>query len=119
MVSWGPYSYVLGPLAGFLVVGALALLLRWTFSRGHSLVASPPRSGPADDYGLLVSVAEPSTFIEAEMLAARLRDAGLRATLAPTQDGPRVLVFDRDRPRALALLGGGSTGGPAAPGART
>jgi len=86
------------------MLGVLILLLRWTFSRGHSLVESPPRAGREDEYGLLVSVAEPKTFVEAEMIAARLRDAGLRATLAPTLDGPRVLVFESERERALKLL---------------
>jgi hypothetical protein len=102
--SWGSYSFLFGPLVAFAVVGLLSLLLRWTFSRGHSLVAGPPRVGTPDDYGLLVSVAEPGTFVEAELIAARLRDAGLRATLAPTSEGPRVMVFERDRATALNLL---------------
>lgn len=86
------------------VLGLLILLLRWTFSRGHSLVARPPSPGRPDEYGLLVPVADPPTFAEAELLAAKLRAAGLRATLAPTLDGPRVLVFAADRDRALAVL---------------
>ncbi|HEX5510883.1 MAG TPA: hypothetical protein VFX41_04160 [Actinomycetales bacterium] len=93
-------------VAALVVLGVLMLLLRWTFSRGHSLVESPPKVGRPDEYGLLVSVAEPKTFIEAEMIAARLRDAGLRATLAPTLDGPRVLVFESEREQALKLLAG-------------
>ena len=104
MPSWGSYSFLFGPLVAFAVVGLLALVLRWTFSRGHSLVARPARPGRPDDYGLLVSVAEPGTFVEAEMIAAKLRAAGLRATLAPTQDGPHVMVFEQDRARALTLL---------------
>ena len=104
MPSWGSYSFLFGPLVAFAVVGLLTLVLRWAFSRGHSLVAGPPRVGAPDDYGLLVSVAEPGTFVEAELIAARLRDAGLRATLAPTSEGPRVMVFERDRARALNLL---------------
>jgi hypothetical protein len=102
--SWGSYSFLFGPLVAFAVVGLLSLVLRWTFSRGHSLVTGPPRVGAPDDYGLLVSVAEPGTFVEAELIAARLRDAGLRATLAPTSEGPRVMVFERDRAKALNLL---------------
>ncbi|GAB2682422.1 hypothetical protein [Thalassiella azotivora] len=101
-------------LTFLVVVGTLAvlvLLLRWTFSRGRSVVSRPPRAGRPDEYGLLVSVAEPGTFIEAEVLAARLRDAGLRATLAPTSDGPRVLVFERDRATALTVLRAGDPGG--------
>jgi hypothetical protein len=40
----------------------------------------------------------------------RLVDAGLRATLAPTTDGPRVLVFPEDVKNArLVLRAGGHT----------
>jgi hypothetical protein len=34
----------------------------------------------------------------------RLEDAGVRATTAPTTDGPRVLVFPEDERVARALL---------------
>lgn len=104
MPSWGSYSFLFGPLVAFALVAVFALVLRWAFSRGHSLVQGPVRRGAPDDYGLLVAVAEPGTFIEAELAARRLREAGLRATLAPTSDGPRVMVFERDRARALTVL---------------
>lgn len=97
-------SPLLALLIAFSVVALLAVLLRWGFSHGHSLVAAPGRSGGVGDYGLLVAVAEPGTFVEAELIRVRLVDAGLRATLAPTLDGPRVMVFERDRSRALAVL---------------
>jgi hypothetical protein len=95
---------VWGPLVTFAVLGLLTLLLRWTFSHGRSLVARRPRSGSPDDYGLLVSVAEPASTAEGERLVSRLRDAGLQATLAPTDAGPRVMVFAQDRERALQVL---------------
>ncbi|TNM68487.1 hypothetical protein FHN55_06700 [Streptomyces sp. NP160] len=86
------------------MLGVLVLALRWTFSRGHSLVARQPRAGKASEYGLLVVVSEPGTFVEAEVDRQRLVSAGLRATLAPTTDGPRVLVFPEDASIARALL---------------
>ena len=44
------------------------------------------------------------------MMRRRLVDAGLRATLAPTTDGPRVLVFPEDVKTArLVLRAGGHT----------
>lgn len=104
MSSWGSYSYLFGPLVAFGLVGLFALLLRWAFGRGHSLVARPGRPGTADDYGLLVAVAAPPTFVEAEVVRRRLEDAGVRATLAPTTEGPRVLVFPADEAAARALL---------------
>lgn len=102
--TWGGYHYLFGPLLAFGLVGVFTLLLRWAFGRGRSLVTGPPRPGRPDDYGLLVSVAAPATFVEAEMLRRRLVDAGVRATLAPTTAGPQVLVFPSEEKVARALL---------------
>lgn len=102
----GELRYVAEPLIALFVVGVLVLLLRWTFAHGRSLVAPPPRTGAERDYGLLVPVARPATFIEAELLRARLTDHGVRATLAPTTDGPRVLVFADEEKAARAVLRG-------------
>ncbi len=99
-------AYVTEPLMALLVLGLLVLLLRWTFRRGRSVVASPPHRGGEHDYGLLVPVASPSTYVEAELLRARLVDHGVRATLAPTTDGPRVLVFAEEERAARAVLRG-------------
>lgn len=106
MPQWGSYSFVYGPIVAFAAVGVLMLLLRWTFRRGRSLVAAPPRAGAPDDYGLLVAVAEPPSFAEAELIRARLVGLGVRATLAPTTQGPRVLVFHEEARAARALLRG-------------
>lgn len=104
MPSWASYSVFYGPLIAFAAVAVLAALLRWSYSRGHSVVAGRARRGAPDDYGLLVPVAEPATFVEAEQLRLRLEAEGLRATLAPTTEGPRVLVFRRDEQVARAIL---------------
>ena len=107
---WGGYSFVVEPLIALAVVGVLALLLRWAFSSGKSVVERRPTVGGEGEYGLLVPVAEPATFVEAEVMRRRLVDAGLRATLAPTTDGPRVLVFPEDLKNArLVLRAGGHT----------
>ncbi len=103
-VYWGSFSYAFGPVLALLAVGVLTLLLRWTFSHGHSLVERRPAVGTPTEYGLLVPVAEPATFVEAELLRRRLSDAGLRATLAPTTEGPRVLVFPEDVKAARLVL---------------
>lgn len=104
MPSLQSYSYLWGPVAALLVVGFLALMLRWTFTRGGSLVAKPARSGSPEEYGLLVSVASPGTYVEAEVMRRTLEDADLRATVATTTDGPRLMVFAADEGRARALL---------------
>ena len=104
MSWWGTIDSSSGPLLAAGAMGVLVLLLRWTFGRGRSLVERRPRSGGPGDYGMLVRVAAPATVVEAELLRLRLRDAGLRATLAPTTEGPAVLVFPTDAPAALAIL---------------
>ena len=106
MASWGSYSYLYGPLITAVAVVLLVFLLRWTFARGRSLVSRPSKSGAEHEYGLLVPIASPTTFIEAELLRAQLVAAGVRATLAPTTAGPRVMVFPADEKVARALLRG-------------
>jgi hypothetical protein len=102
----GSYSFTYGPIIAFVALGVIVLLLRWTFRRGRSVVSARPKVGTPGDYGLLVPVAEPATFAEAELIRARLAGQGVRATLAPTTDGPRVLVFPDDAKVARALLRG-------------
>lgn len=98
------YSYAVGPLMAFIFLGVLILLLRWAFRRGVSVVAAPPRQGTSDDYGLLVPVATPPSYVEGEMIRRSLEDAGIKATLAQTLDGPRVMVWPGDEGRARARL---------------
>ena len=73
----GAISYAFAPLVAFLVVGVLALVLRWAFRRGGSLVPPPAQPGRPDEYGLLVSIAAPQTATEAEA-ATRVPAAGTR-----------------------------------------
>jgi hypothetical protein len=103
-VAGSSASFLVGPLIAFGVVGILVLLLRWTFSTGHSLVQKKPKPGAEDEYGLLVPVASPGTYIEGEMLRRALEDASIRATLTQTLDGPRVMVFPDDETRAREVL---------------
>ncbi|WP_336923304.1 hypothetical protein [Aquipuribacter sp. SD81] len=111
MPDWGSYSYAFGPLVGLAAVAVLVLLLRWTFTRGKSLVERRSVPGGEEDYGLLVPVARPSTFVEAELLRQRLLAHDIRATLAPTTAGPRVMVWPRDEHLAREVLRVAGSGG--------
>ena len=91
-------------LAGFAVVAFLALVLRWAFSNGKSLIERPGRRGKADEYGLFVAVASPTNFIEGEMIRQKLLEAGIKANLTQTLEGPRVMVFTKDAGIARAVL---------------
>jgi hypothetical protein len=106
-VSGTSASFLAGPLVAFGVVGILVLLLRWTFRRGTSVVARSARPGTEDDYGLMVAVASPPTYVEGEILRRTLEDARIKATLAQTLDGPRLMVWPQDEERARELVARG------------
>lgn len=96
----------LSSFAGFFVLGVLIVLLRWSFSRGKSVVERPRRVGNDDEYGILEVVARPTNYIEGEMLKRRLIDNGIKATLTQTIQGPRILVFPNEVKAAQAVLRG-------------
>ena len=104
MPSWGSFSYAFGPLVAIGMIGLFVVILRWAFSRGSSVVAAAPTPGTADEYGLLVAVATPGTYIEGEVMRRTLEDAGVRATLTQTLDGPRVMVWPHDADRSRDIL---------------
>jgi hypothetical protein len=94
-------------LTAVVALGVLILLLRWAYGTGRgrsSLVERKPRAGRSDEYGLLVAIASPGTYIDGEMSRRLLEEAGIRASLVTTVDGPRVMVFREDEPVARRLL---------------
>jgi hypothetical protein len=99
--------YVLfGPLLLMLV---LALLLRWTFGTGRNQPGPriPDPDDPTGD-GLLTEVSRVPTEPAAAVLRGRLREAGIRATVA--REGPafRLLVFPADEQDARVVLSRGA-----------
>jgi hypothetical protein len=97
-------SYLLTPLVGFAVVAVFAAMLRWTFSRGHSLVARVPRQSTPDDYGLLVAIAEPADRAAGRRLCQMLVADGIRCTLVDTTEGLRLMVWPPDEEAARRVL---------------
>jgi hypothetical protein len=92
-------------ITSVVVVGVLALILRWAYgSGGRSLVARRPTPGRAEEYGLMVAVAAPGSFVEGEVGRQRLEAAGIRAQLVTTTDGPRLMVLEEDETKARRLL---------------
>ncbi len=94
----------LSSFGGFFAVGILALILKWAFARGKSVVERTPRIGGEDEYGALVVVASPNNHIEGEILRLKLVDAKIKTTLTQTKDGPRLFVFTNDEKIARAIL---------------
>ena len=104
MPAWSSFSYFFGPLVAFAGLGIMVLILRWAFARGGSVVERTAKSGSPDEYGMLVPIASPSNYIEGEVLRRSLVDAGLRASLAQTNDGPRIMVWPKDVDAAKLIL---------------
>ena len=94
----------LSSFGGFFAVGILSLILIWAFKRGKSVIERTPRVGKEDEYGALVVIASPNTYIEGELMRLKLATSEIRANLAQTKDGPRLYVFERDEKIARAVL---------------
>ena len=91
--------YLIGPAIAFLVLGLLALFMRWAFGTGSG--RSEP---PAGDDGLLTRIATLSRREAALALRAVLSDAGIRSTVRfPAAHRADVLVFPEDAERARML----------------
>jgi hypothetical protein len=104
MPGWNSYSYVFGPLVAAGLLLFFVFFLRWAFRRGASVVAAPAKAGRTDEYGVLVPIASPGTYVEGEIARRRLEDAGIRCNLAQTLEGPRILVWPADADKAKTLL---------------
>ena len=97
-------SLYLISLSGFLVVGILAIILRWAYSSNNSLIERGKKIGSDDQYGLLKVAASPKNHIEGEMLRQKLLSVGIKATLSQTNTGPKILVFEKDLKIAKTTL---------------
>jgi hypothetical protein len=104
MDTWGGLSPLVAPIIALLGIGFLILVLRWSAKRGQSVVAAPARPGDADQYGLMVAAAAPTNYADGEIARRILEAGGVRANLAVTNDGPRVMVWPDDLDRARQLL---------------
>ena len=99
--------YVLfGPLVLMVLLG---LMLRWTFGTGRNQPGPriPDPDDPTGD-GLLEEVSRVPTDTAAAVLRGRLREAGIRATVARDGAAYRLLVFPDDVPNARVVLSRGA-----------
>ena len=100
-IDAGSLHFAVGPAIAFVVVGLLALFMRWAFGTGYG--RRPPREPPVED-GLLTLIATLSRRESALALRAVMSDAGIRSTVrCPAPNRADVLVFPEDAPRARAL----------------
>jgi len=107
MPRWNSFSFAFGPVIGLLAIGVMVLILRWAFARGKSVVERPSQKGSPDEYGMLIPIAPPADYIQGEILRRTLTDSGIKATLATTTEGPRILIWPGDEQRAQSILSRG------------
>ena len=102
----GSSLYFLGPIIAFAVVGALGVILRWTFASDITKNEEQIFPNP-NDYGLLSVAAEVDSVTAARAIQHKLTAAGIRSTIAPSGTGRvRVLVFEAEIEAARRLVGG-------------
>jgi hypothetical protein len=104
-IDAGSLNYAVGPVIAVIMVGLIALFLRWAFSSTSSSSAGTPGPGGAGPgEGLLTPVASLTRRESALALRAVLSDAGIRSTLRePAPHRTDVLVFPEDAEQARAL----------------
>jgi hypothetical protein len=107
MMTWGSTTYLVVPLVVGLGLLILILFLRWAYSpKKTSLIQRPTSAGNKDDYGMLVPIGNPANYVEGEKLRQELLDNKIKATLAFTLDGPKLMVWPIDESKARNLLRG-------------
>ena len=100
-IDAGSLHFAVGPAIAFVVVGLIALFMRWAFGTGYG--RRPSAEPPAED-GLLTLIATLSRRESALALRAVMSDAGIRSTVRfPAPNRADVLVFPEDADRARAL----------------
>jgi hypothetical protein len=99
-INAGSLHFLVGPAIAFVVLGLLAVFMRWAFGTGYGRTPTPV----AEDDGLLTLIATLSRQESALALRAVLSDAGIRSTIrVPAPHRADVLVFPEDAERARSL----------------
>ena len=99
MADWSRFFVLFG---GLIMMGVMALALRWTFGTGKNQHLPDPDDPTGD--GLLEEVSRVPTEPAAQLLRRRLRDNGIRATVGRADGAYRLLVFPADLVNAKLVL---------------
>ena len=99
-------DFFVGPLVGFVVVGVLALVLKWSTSRKGGSLVRRVDGKPADPdmFGLLTDVYTTSVYADARRCVEMLTQARIKATAARTTKGWTVYVWPADVDAARDLI---------------
>jgi len=99
--------YFLFPVVALAFAGVMVLLCRWAFSkarRGSLVRRIDDRPADRDAFGLLIDVRTEPTHNQARVTVSKLKDFGIKATTARTNDGWTVYVWPKDEAAARGLL---------------
>lgn len=96
-------EFLVAPLLALVVVGLLALVLRWTYGNSGGQ-RTPPKPGSAGDHGLLMPMMTLRDPERASRLVATLQAEGIRASLSGPPGRQLLLVWPTEVQRAAALL---------------
>lgn len=97
-LSASTVQHLFMPIVVFVVIGALALVLRWA--------QTPARNRRAARRGLLVTLARVPSQAAADQVTTRLRHGGIRATSSQADGGVDVLVWPEEYGEARLLVQG-------------
>ncbi len=102
MADWTRFFVLFG---GLIMMGVLALALRWTFGTGKNApgLRIPDPDDPTGD-GLLEEVSRVPTEPAAQVLRSRLQAGGIRSTVGRADSAYRLLVFPADLVNAKLIL---------------
>jgi hypothetical protein len=100
----GPYD-ISAEVIALVVLGVLALVMRWVFHRPRLISRAPVDAADSAELGLLSVIASGLPRNEAMRRRAVLGEAGIRSSMSLRRDGTMdVLVFHADADRARTLL---------------
>ena len=89
------------------VFGALTFLaiLKWAFSSNQKMIVLPVSTGKKDQYGLLIPIEKNQIKLDIAVAQKVLADFKIKATVTDTYDGEQLMVFEKDYPKAMRVLG--------------
>jgi hypothetical protein len=99
MADWTRFFVLFG---GMIMMGVMALALRWTFGTGKDQRLPDPDDPTGD--GLLEEVSRVPTEPAAQVLRSRLLANGIRATVGRADGTYRLLVFPADLVNAKLVI---------------
>jgi hypothetical protein len=69
------------------------------------MIVIPVSTGKKDQYGLLIPIEAAQIKLDITAAQEVLADFKIKATVTDTYDGQQLMVFEKDYPKAMRVLG--------------